>query len=135
MINRFTLKLDGKTIFESPKIKYLGLIMDSRLTWKYHINELRKKLSKSIGIIYKMKNLAPLRVLNSLYYALFHSHLNYGICVWGNASEKLLQPIFMLQKKVIRMISNADYQDNTGPLFVKLSILKLEDISKNRLGV
>ena len=135
MINRFTLKLDGKTIFESPKIKYLGLIMDSRLTWKYHINELRKKLSKSIGIIYKMKNLAPLRVLDSLYYALFHSHLNYGICVWGNASEKLLQPIFMLQKKVIRMISNADYQDNTGPLFVKLSILKLEDISKNRLGV
>ena len=101
MINRFTLKLDGKTIFESPKIKYLGLIMDSRLTWKYHINELRKKLSKSIGIIYKMKNLAPLRVLNSLYYALFHSHLNYGICVWGNASEKLLQPIFMLKKKLL----------------------------------
>ena len=134
MINRFTLKLDGKTIFESPKIKYLGLIMDSRLTWKYHINELRKKLSKSIGIIYKMKNLAPLRVLNSLYYALFHSHLNYGICVWGNASEKLLQPIFMLQKKVIRMISNADYQDNTGPLFVKLSILKLEDIFKQQVG-
>ena len=81
-----------------------------------------------------MKNLAPLRVLKSLYYALFHSHLNYGICVWGNASEKLLQPIFMLQKKVIRMISNADYQDNTGPLFVKLSILKLEDIFKQQVG-
>jgi len=74
--------------------------MDSRLTWKYHINELRKKLSKSIGIICKMKNLAPLRVLNPLYYALFHSHLNYGICVWGNASENLLQPIFILRKKV-----------------------------------
>ena len=43
-INRFTLKLDGTTIFKSPKIKYL--IMYSRLTWKYHINKLRKTSEK-----------------------------------------------------------------------------------------
>ena len=38
--NRITLKLDQKIIFESTKIKYLGLLLDSRLTWKFHINEL-----------------------------------------------------------------------------------------------
>ena len=40
-----TLKLNGITIYESYKIRYLGLIMDDRLTWKQHISELSKKLN------------------------------------------------------------------------------------------
>ena len=75
-----------------------------------------------------MKNLAPLRVLLSLYYALFHSHLNYGICVWGNAPAQELNHIFLAQKKVLRIITNSDYLANTDPLFKKTGILKLEDI-------
>ena len=63
---RFTLKLNNTTLFESTKIKYLGVIMDDRLTWKYHIFELRKKLSKSVGIIYKMSKLCTQRVLSTL---------------------------------------------------------------------
>ena len=56
---RITLKLNGATIYESKKIKYLGIIMDDQLTWKHHITELSKKISKSIGIIFKMKSLCP----------------------------------------------------------------------------
>ena len=41
---RITLRLNGKTLFESKKIKYLGLSVDNRLSWKFHINELSKKL-------------------------------------------------------------------------------------------
>ena len=37
---RITLKLNGTTLFESKKIRYLGIIMDDRLTWKFHIFEL-----------------------------------------------------------------------------------------------
>ncbi len=58
--NRITLKLDQKTIFESTKIKYLGLLLDSRLTWKFHINELCKKLCRSVGMLYKLRHLCPL---------------------------------------------------------------------------
>ena len=131
---RFTLKLNGTMLLESTKIKYLGIIIDGRLTWKHHIYELRKKLNKSIGIIYKMKNLAPLRVLLSLYYALFHSHLNYGICVWGNAPEQELNHIFLSQKKVLRIITNSDYLAHTDPLFEKTGILKLVDIFKLQMA-
>ena len=48
--NRFTLKLNRITLYESSKIKYLRLILDKTLTWKYHIFELRKKLSRAVGI-------------------------------------------------------------------------------------
>ncbi len=40
---RITLKLNGTTIYESPKIKYLGIVMDDKLTWKYHIQSFVRK--------------------------------------------------------------------------------------------
>ena len=108
--------------------------MDDRLTWKHHIYELRKKVNRSIGIIYKMKHLCPLSVLLSLYYSLVHSHLNYGICVWGHAAAQEIDKLFLAQKKVVRIISNADYIAPSNPLFAKLGILKVQDIFKSQLA-
>ena len=127
---RITLKLNGVTLYESNKIKYLGIIMDDRLTWKHHISELSKKLSKSIGVIYKMRKLCHQRVQLSLYFSLVHSYLNYGTCVWGNAAENYLNKIRILQKKVIRIISNAEFNDHSSPLFKALKVLKFDDIRK-----
>ena len=80
--NRITLELDQKTIFESTNIKYLGLLLDSRLTWKFHIDELSKKLSCAIGLLYKIRAYTPKHILRSLYFGIFHSHLTYGLPVW-----------------------------------------------------
>ena len=127
---RITLKLNGVTLYESKKIKYLGIIMDDRLTWKYHIYELCKKLSKSIGVIYKMRKLCHESVKLSLYYSLVHSYLNYGTCVWGSSADIYLNKIRILQKKVIRIISNAELNDHTNPIFRRLKVLKFDDILK-----
>ena len=134
LTNRITLKLNGITLYESSKIKYLGLIMDDRLTWKHHISELSKKLNKSIGIIFKIKKLCAQRVQMSLYFSLVHSSLNYGACVWGNADEIHLNKIRVLQKKVVRTIANAEYNDHSTPLFKELKILKFNDILQMQLA-
>ena len=98
---RITFRLNGKTLFESKKIKYLGLIVDDRLSWKFHINELSKKLGRAIGVIYRLKNMnCPKSVLFSIYCSLFQSQLSYGLMAWGSASKNLIEKIFLLQKKL-----------------------------------
>ena len=61
--NRIVLTLNHTKIFESRKIKYLGLLIDDRLTWKFHINELCKKLNRSVGMLYKIRHLCLKSVL------------------------------------------------------------------------
>ena len=66
--------------------------------------------------------------LKSLYYALFHSHLIYGIQIWGSAANKYVNEIVLLQKKAIRIISNAKYNSHTEPLFKSQKILPFYDL-------
>ena len=126
---RITLKLNGKTIFESKKIRYLGLIMDEKISWRFHVLELRKKLSQITGIIYKLKKLGtPVYTLKSVYFALFQSYLNYGLCVWGQASTEDFKKIETLQNKVIRIIKGEDFDAHITPLYKELEILKVKDL-------
>ena len=125
--HRFTLKLNHKTLFESAKIKYLGMLLDQTLSWKNHIFELRKKLSRAVGILYKMKKSnCPKNILVSLYHSLFHSHMNYGICLYGLGKAHYTSKIFLMQKRAIRLISNAGFTAHTKPLFSDLKILNFE---------
>ena len=122
---RVTLKLHNTKLFESSKIKYLGLILDNKLSWKPHITELSKKLSRAVGLLYKLKKLCPPPVLRSLYFSLFNSHLSYGIAIWGNASYTYINKIRSLQRRAIKAvyIGNDDRTDN---IHFNLKILNLD---------
>ena len=101
---RINLKFNRAKLFETVKIKYLGLILDNRLSWKPHITELSKKLSRSVGMLYKIRSFCPLPVMRSLYFSLFNSHLSYGLVAWGNANKIDIKRITSLQKKAIKAI-------------------------------
>ena len=69
--------------------KYLGVFIDDKLNFQEHIKHLEKKVSHSVGIISKLKNYVPTHALFKLYYTLVHSHLLYGLIVWGNTYPNL----------------------------------------------
>ena len=124
---RIVLKLNNTKIFESYNIKYLGLLMDTRLNWKAHIHELSKKLSQAIGMLYNIRKSCNQQVLLSLYHAIFNSHMTYGLPIWGNTTKSILNRIVLLQKKALRAISYSGYNDSSSPIFKNLNILKLND--------
>ena len=103
--------------------------MDNKLNWKPHITELCKKLGRAVGMLYKIRTLCPTSTLKSLYFSLFHSHLSYGLGVWGNTGKAENKKIKSLQKKAIKAISvpKTYYDTNTSRKFYDLSILNIND--------
>ena len=131
---RFTLKLNGFTIFESKKLRYLGVILDNKLSWKYHIHELSKKLSRATGVINRLKeNSVPTKALLSVYFAIFQSHLNFGLSVWGQAHEMYLQKIRSIQNKVLRKITNVEYDTHISEIYKQANVLKLNDLFNTKI--
>ena len=109
-------------------MKFLGVLVDEHLSWKYHICELRKKLSRTTGLFFKLRHWLPLATLICLYNSLFSSFLNYGIIVWGLTFESYLTPLYLLQKKILRCINFQSPTAPSTPLLHSLKILKLEDV-------
>ena len=63
-----------------------------------------------------------------IYNSLVKSHLEYGILAWGNAKSKEINKISIIQKRIIRTLSNSKYNAHTDPIYSCLKILKFEDI-------
>ena len=122
------LKIDNKDIKEMKSIKYLGVYIDCHLKWKEHILEVSKKLARGIGILLKLRHFVNLASLVQVYYFIIYSFLTYGIIVWGNTYSSNLQPLIILQKKAIRIITFSDFRAHTSPIFKQLSLLKLCDV-------
>ena len=72
-----TLKINKKAINEKESIKYLGVIIDSSLSWKHHIIKLTKTIPRAIGIMYKLRPFIPVNVMKNIYYSLVYSHISF----------------------------------------------------------
>ena len=131
---RVTIVIKKKAIAEKSAIKYLGVTIDSTLSWNDHILNISKKISRAIGVMFKIRPFVNTAILKNLYYALIYSHLVYAIQIWGSACDTHLMRLMVLQKRALRLMVYEDFNDIPGPLaasapiFAKLEILKLKDI-------
>ena len=129
------LKFGRKKISQADHVRFLGVLLDETLGWKPHLVELSRKLARSVGIFYKLRYYVPLDTLKSVYYALFHPFLTYGIVVWGSTFENLLNPVRVAHKKVLRAMTFSDPTAHSSPLFYDLKILKLDDLYQLSISV
>lgn len=122
--NMPNLTIDNTDLERVTEFIFLGTTISETLSWKPHVNNICKKLSRTIGIINKLKNTVPPFTLLTIYNSLFNSHINQSILVWGHAPGR----IPFLQKKAIRCIFNVKYNGHTNTLFKENSLLKFQDI-------
>ena len=108
--------------------KFLGVIFDNRLSFCNHIDLVCSKVSKSIGIFYKLKDYLPLQSMISLYYSIIYPYFHYGILVWGGTFETHINRLVILQKRALRIINNTEFRSHTNELFYSNKILKIRDI-------
>ena len=129
------LVIDNASITRVNSAKYLGIIMDVKFNWIEHITYIKNKISKAIGNMYKARQYLNKSSLVNLYYSYVYPYLTYCIEVWGCACPTHLQCLFLLQKKIIRIITFSHYLAHTEPLFMSLEILPLEKIFYHRCGL
>ena len=114
--------------------KVLGIILDDKLSFKVHIQSVCQKLSRSIAMINHVNRLLPIRVLKTLYYTYIQSHLTYCLSIFGSTYPSHLLPLFKMQKKALRSITNSEYDAHTAPIFKAHKILNLFDLIKLEIG-
>lgn len=107
-------------------VKLLGLHLDSQLTWLPQTTILCKRLSRVLFLIRKLKFCVGREVLLTVYYGLFHSLLTYGIRLWGNSSSS--DKVFLLQKKVLRIIAGLAERDSCRRAFVEYQLMTVPSL-------
>ena len=121
-------------ICQTSSIKFLGLLLDQNLNFNDHIMTMHSKLSRTVGLFYKLNYYIPIDTLHLLYHTLFQPYLIYAIEAWCSAPKYLTDKIFILQKKSIRAINSLPYNEHTNSFFKSMNILKLPDLYNQYLA-
>ena len=93
-----SLFLNNSTLESVPSLRFLGIELDKNLKFNLHLLEISTKISKTAGIIRKLKDLFPSKVLINLYYSIVEPHINYCCLVFGGAYDAHLNPLIIAQK-------------------------------------
>ena len=62
--------------------------------------------------------------------SLIYSYLNYCNLIWGAAEKGIIEPLFILKKKAVRIITKSNYLEHTPPIFVYLELLTIYEVYK-----
>ena len=98
------LYIGNVKIKEVDEIKFLGVIIDKKLSWDAHITKLQKKLKAMIAVICRISPYIQPENYKALYHTLFESHLTYCISAWGGVSSHKTDVLFRIQKKCLRVL-------------------------------
>ena len=119
-----TLHIDNVMIECVNEFAFLGLTLDTHLSWNNHIQKIASKISQTIGIMNKLKVFLPSDILQIIYNSLILPRFNYCLLSWGHKLERLEK----LQKKAVRIINHSKYNAHSEPILKSRNLLKLEDI-------
>ena len=78
------IKLCGKRLYPTESVKYLGVKIDANLSWQHHVNDLSIKLNRANALLFKMRKYVSLKILRSIYFAIFDYYLSYCCLVWAH---------------------------------------------------
>ena len=96
--------IEKTAIERKHEARFLGVIIDESLNWTRHIQTVLSKMSRYVGIMYKIKKYLPLTARLQIYHSFVQSHLNYCSLVWGFACKSNIEALFSKQKKGLQAV-------------------------------
>lgn len=117
-----TIFVENEILDQVEETKFLGLVIDDSLTWDEHVNLVIRKTSSGLYALRRMAQSCNMETLKSIYYALIHSHISYGICIYGSTTKKNMDRILIQQKRALKIMFNLKQSDSVKQLFAELKI-------------
>ena len=118
-------RISGLKINPVNKAKYLGIYLDEHLTWNFQLIQIKTKLSRSCGLLAKLRYHVKTELLRTVYFAILDSVLRYVVQVWGQHRNQTTEEIEKIQENAIKIMSFKGRNDPTNRPFKKLEIMKL----------
>ena len=112
------LRINGQKIPQVQSTKFLGVIIDDKLSWEDHVTHLENKLKSSLVVIKRIMKYIPKSQYMSIYNSLFLSHLTYGISAWGGIPHYKLVKLFGIQKRCIRLLFGKELSFDHGEYYM-----------------
>ena len=122
------LNFDSYSIKRVAFTKYLGSLIDDKLSWHAHTDFVTNKVSKGLCILKICCKFLPRSCLISIYNACIQSYLFFGSELWGNANNLYLNPMLIKQIQCIRSIFGASKFVHCAPLAKTVPCLLLHDL-------
>lgn len=122
--------LNGNIIEQVCDIKFLGLVIDQHLSWGSHIDYICHKLSRLIGVLYRVRRQLTSEAMLSIYYSLFYPHMIYCVSLWASTWPSFVDRLGTLQKKIIRCIFFLKKFESTTQIFYSYKLLKFQYVHR-----
>ena len=120
------LKIRDEQLEYVDKIKFLGVIVDSKLRFTDHIKGVCSKVARVCGIFNRLLFIPP-NVRRTMYFSLVYPYLIYAIEVWGCASGVLIRRLTSLQNRVVERIDRSLPVDR---VYFQYRLLKFSSVYK-----
>ena len=128
--------INNQSITKLKNTKFLGVVIASDLSWNQHISLVLNKISKTTGIVSKVRHLLPCNLTRHLYLALVQPYISYCNIVWSRCqSSTQLDKILKIQKKYCRLITFSNFRAHSYPLFKQLRLLTVYQIYQYQLAL
>jgi hypothetical protein len=125
---------DGQTPCDCTAIErvhtyqYLGVVFDSKLKWNFHIQSVKSKVRKMIYAFYQLNHILDFSQLKTVYFSYVQSVIQYGILIWGGANNSVIEPLYVVQKLIIKAAFRINRRYSTVLLFKDTNLLSLKQI-------
>ena len=116
------IKLCVKRLYPTESVKYLGVKFDTNLNWEYNVNDLSIKLIRANALLFEIGKYVSVKILRSIYFAIFGSYLSYCCLVW-HQNCSTIQKIIILQKQLLELLILNQGIPYLSPLKLQLKML------------
>ena len=126
---KIIISIDDIVIPQVSSCKFLGVYIDQNMSWNTQVEHLHNRITTNLHLLRTSKNVLNVDYLRKVYFAHIHSHLVYGLKVWGSMlSAAQTENLFKQQKQCMRILGNRKLRENVESVFKELNVLKFPDM-------